>query len=229
MFVCHCGSNIAGVVDVASVTSYASSLPLVEHAEHMLYTCSQDSTAAIQARIEEHNLNRIVVASCTPITHGPLFQEVLREAGLNQHLLAMANIRNQCSWVHSDEPDIATEKAIELVRMAVGRVTKLQALQSTPAGVTQSALVIGGGPAGMNAALTIADQGFPVHLVEKQDQLGGNLRHMHFSIPAEGQIRPGEPREYLEQLASEFTEMSFMPLDDVWERELGDLFQDMDG
>jgi heterodisulfide reductase subunit A-like polyferredoxin len=203
VFVCHCGSNIAGVVDVASVTSYASTLPLVVHAEHMLYSCSQDSTAAIEAQIKEQNLNRVVVASCTPITHGPLFQEVLREAGLNQHLLAMANIRNQCSWVHSDEPDVATEKAKELVRMAVGRVSKLQALMSTPTEVNQSALIIGGGPAGMNAALTIADQGYPVHLVEKQDQLGGNLRHMHFSLPDEGQIHPKAPGEYLEQLVSQ--------------------------
>jgi heterodisulfide reductase subunit A-like polyferredoxin len=202
VFVCHCGSNIAGVIDVPAVTAYAAQLPSVVYADHMLYTCSQDSTAAIQARIEEHGLNRVVVASCTPITHGPLFQEVLREAGLNQHLLAMANIRNQCSWVHSNQPQVATEKAKDLVRMAVGRVSKLQPLQSTPAEIHQTALVIGGGPAGMNAALTIAEQGYPVHLVEREAHLGGNLRNMHFSLPAEGQLDPGEPAEYLEELAA---------------------------
>jgi heterodisulfide reductase subunit A-like polyferredoxin len=200
VFVCHCGSNIAGVIDVPAVTAYAAQLPSVVYADHMLYTCSQDSTAAIQACIQEHQLNRVVVASCTPITHGPLFQEVLREAGLNQHLLAMANIRNQCSWVHSDQPQVATEKAKDLVRMAVGRVNKLQPLQSTPAEVHQTALVIGGGPAGMNAALTIAEQGYPVHLVEREAQLGGNLRRMYFGLQDETGA-PGEaPQAYLERL-----------------------------
>jgi heterodisulfide reductase subunit A-like polyferredoxin len=198
VFVCHCGSNIAGVVDVANVTSYAAQLPGVAHAEHMLYTCSQDSTAAIQESIQEHQLNRVVVASCTPITHGPLFQEVLREAGLNPHLLAMANIRNQCSWVHSDQPELATAKARELVRMAVGRVSHLEALQSTPAPVEKTALVIGGGPAGMNAALTIADQGYPVDLVERQAQLGGNLHRMHFSFTSEDT----NPHAYLRDLTA---------------------------
>ncbi|MCK4692923.1 MAG: CoB--CoM heterodisulfide reductase iron-sulfur subunit A family protein, partial [Anaerolineales bacterium] len=168
VFVCHCGSNIAGFVDVEAVTTYAAQLPNVVHADHLLYACSQDSTDTIQKNIAEHNLNRVVVASCTPMTHGPLFQDCLRQAGLNQHLFAMANIRNQCSWVHSDDPTIATAKAKDLVRMAVARVVTLEPLQRAQIPVCQVALVIGGGPAGMNAALTLADQGFPVHLVERE-------------------------------------------------------------
>jgi heterodisulfide reductase subunit A-like polyferredoxin len=183
VFVCHCGSNIAGFVDVADVAAFASRLPGVVHADHLLYACSQDSTATIQRRIAEHKLNRVVVASCTPLTHGPLFQDVLRQAGLNEHLLAMANIRNQCSWVHSEDRTTATAKARDLVRMAVGRVSALEPLHRQPVPLQAEALVIGGGPAGMTAALTLADQGYPVHLVERQDSLGGNLRRLHFALP----------------------------------------------
>jgi heterodisulfide reductase subunit A-like polyferredoxin len=202
VFVCHCGSNIAGVIDVPAVTAYAAQLPSVVYADHMLYTCSQDSTAAIKACVQEHQLNRVVIASCTPITHGPLFQEVLREAGLNQYLMTMANIRNQCSWVHSDQPLVATEKAKDLVRMAVGRVSRLQPLQSTPAEVHQTALVIGGGPAGMNAALTIAEQGYSVHLIEREAQLGGNLRRMYFGIQDRKGSQTEAPQAYLERLVT---------------------------
>ena len=205
VFVCHCGSNIAGFVDVEAVTTYAAQLPNVVHADHLLYACSQDSTDTIQKNIAEHNLNRVVVASCTPMTHGPLFQDCLRQAGLNQHLFAMANIRNQCSWVHSDDPTIATAKAKDLVRMAVARVVTLEPLQRAQIPVCQVALVIGGGPAGMNAALTLADQGFPVHLVERENTLGGNLRSIYFNITLAESIDQIDPQAYLTELQASVT------------------------
>jgi heterodisulfide reductase subunit A-like polyferredoxin len=192
VFVCHCGSNIAGYLDVEAVTEAAKNIPNVVHADHLLYACSQDSTSTIQNRIEEHELNRVVVASCTPLTHAALFQDCLKHAGLNEHLLAMANIRNQCSWVHSDNSKIATQKANDLVRMAVARVASLEPLYKEPVAVQQSALVIGGGPAGMTAALTLADQGFPVHLIEREDALGGSLRETYFSIPTFDTKKPQE-------------------------------------
>ena len=205
VFVCHCGSNIAGYLDVEAVRTYASELPYVVHADRLLYACSQDSTNAIQESIKEHNLNRVVVASCTPVTHGPLFQDCLRQAGLNEHLFAMANIRNHCSWVHSDEPEVATAKAEDLVRMAVTRVVTQEPLQKTPVPVTQSALVIGGGPAGMNAALTLADQGYPVHLVEREPNLGGNLRSMQFDIHLSDTDEQLDPQTYLVDLTARVT------------------------
>jgi heterodisulfide reductase subunit A-like polyferredoxin len=205
VFVCHCGSNIAAYVDVESVTAMASRLPAVAHAEHLLYACSQDSTALMQQRITEHNLNRVVIASCTPLTHGPLFQDCLQKAGLNRHLLAMANIRNHCSWVHSDDPDLATRKAKDLVRMAVARASTLSSLSKLPAPVRRAALVIGGGPAGMNASLTLAQQGFPVYLVERQQLLGGNLRLVHFGLSRSGTGEAPDPQAYLAKLTSSVT------------------------
>jgi heterodisulfide reductase subunit A-like polyferredoxin len=202
-FICHCGSNIAGFVDVESVTAYASQLPHVVHADHLLYACSQDNTDAIQEAIVEHDLNRVVVASCSPITHGPLFQDCLRQSGLNDHLFAMANIRNHCSWVHSDQPNIATAKAKDLVHMAVSRVVTQEPLQKTPVPVCQTALVIGGGPSGMNAALILADQGFPVHLVEREDELGGYLRAMHFDIDISEDQQKLDPQSYLADLKAQ--------------------------
>lgn len=178
VFVCHCGTNIAGYLDVPGVAEYARSLPGVVHAEDNLYTCSQDSIKQIIARIQELGLNRVVVAACTPRTHEPLFQDALRQAGLNPYLFEMANIRNQCSWVHSDDWEVATEKAKALVRMAVARASALEPLTPIETSVTQAALVIGGGVAGMTAALTLADQGYPVYLVERNAELGGNLRHI---------------------------------------------------
>ena len=203
VFVCHCGSNIAGYLDVEAVTAAASELPHVVHADHLLYACSQDSTSVIQSRIEEHELNRVVVASCTPLTHASLFQDCLKRAGLNEHLLAMANIRNHCSWVHSDNQKIATQKANDLVRMAVGRAVSLEPLHKEMVPVQQSALVIGGGPAGMTAALTLADQGFPVHLVEREDALGGNLRTTYFAIP---EFDTKGPKEVLDDLTTKIAE-----------------------
>ncbi len=202
VFVCHCGSNIAGYVDVETVTHYASTLPGVVHADHLLYACSQDSSVLIKERIQEHNLNRIVVASCTPVTHEALFQESMRQTGLNEHLFAMANIRNHCSWVHSDTPAIATEKAKDLTRMAVARVLHLEALHRSPVPVQQSALVIGGGLAGMTAALTLAEQGFPVEIVERESALGGNLRRVYFNtLESEGTDQLA-PQQYLSELIS---------------------------
>ncbi|MEW6567844.1 MAG: FAD-dependent oxidoreductase [Chloroflexota bacterium] len=199
VFVCHCGSNIASYVDVAQVSEDAKTLPHVVHAEHLLYACSQDSTAQIQRRIEELGLNRVVVASCSPLTHGPLFQDCLKQAGLNEHLLAMANIRNHCSWVHSADPERATQKAKDLVRMAVGRVAQLEPLHRQLVPLKKAALVIGGGPAGMNAALVLANQGFPVHLVEREAELGGNLRRIRRGISLQ-QGDQVNPQAYLTEL-----------------------------
>ncbi len=173
VFVCHCGSNIAGYLDVKEVAEYARTLPNVVHTERNLYTCSQDSIARITQVVKEHNLNRVVVAACTPRTHEPLFQDSIRAAGLNPYLFEMANIRNQCSWVHSHEWDAATAKAKDLVRASVARVSRLEPLYKVEMPLDHSALVIGGGVAGMNAALSLAEQGFPVHLVERSERLGG--------------------------------------------------------
>ncbi len=174
VFVCHCGINIAGVVDVAAVRDYAKTLPFVEYVEDTLFTCSQDSQEIIKQRIKEHNLNRVVVASCTPRTHEPTFQETIKEAGLNKYLFEMANIRDQGSWVHMNEPEKATQRARDQVRMAVAKAGLLQPLYELELPVTKASLVIGGGAAGMEAALGLANQGFKVYLVEKKAFLGGH-------------------------------------------------------
>jgi heterodisulfide reductase subunit A-like polyferredoxin len=178
VFVCHCGSNIGGFLDVPAVTEYAATLPGVAHAEHNLYTCSQDSIKQITEKTQELGLNRVVVASCTPLTHELLFQDSIRQAGLNPGMFQMANIRNQCSWVHSDNWEAGTEKAKDLVRMAVAKAVQLAPIHTTEIAVQKAVLIIGGGTAGMTAALTLADQGFPVHLVEREDVLGGHLRNI---------------------------------------------------
>jgi heterodisulfide reductase subunit A len=185
VFVCHCGINIGGVVDVKEVREYASTLPHVVFAEENLYTCSQDTQLTIAQRIKEHGLNRIIVAACTPRTHEPLFQETLREAGLNKYLFEMANIRDQCSWVHMEEKERATLKAKDLVRMAVSKARWVEPLEGHMVDMNPSALVIGGGVAGMTAALNLARQGFPVHLVEKEPSLGGIARRIHFTLKGE--------------------------------------------
>jgi len=173
VFICHCGVNIAGVVKVPEVLSAVKQLPNVVHAEDNLYACSQDTHAKIKAAIEEHGLNRVVVASCSPRTHQTLFQQTLQEAGLNKFLFEMANIRDQCSWVHMHEPDQATEKAIDLVKLAVFKAALLKPLPQVSVEVTKSALIIGGGITGMVSALSLAEMGFPVSLVEKSFALGG--------------------------------------------------------
>jgi len=178
VFICHCGTNIAGVVDVEELTNYAATLPGVAYVERNLFTCAQDTQNIIQQKIGEHRLNRVVVAACSPRTHEPLFRETLKASGLNEYLFEMANIRNQDSWVHSGEPETATGKAKDLVRMAVAKVGLLEPLPPVAVEVERQALVIGGGVAGMVSALGLADQGFPVHLVEKSSELGGNARHL---------------------------------------------------
>jgi len=182
VFICHCGINIGGVVDVPAVTEYAQTLPNVVYAENNLYTCSQDTQGHISEMILEHNLNRVIVASCTPRTHEPLFRDTVREAGLNPYLFEMANIRDQCSWVHMREPENATEKARDLVNMAVAKARGLEQLYSKPMLVKSGALVIGGGIAGMTASLSLAEQGFQVNLVEREKELGGNLKHLHYFL-----------------------------------------------
>lgn len=179
VFVCHCGTNIAGVVDVPAVVEYAKTLPDVVYAENNLYTCSNDTQEKIKELIEEHQLNRVIVASCTPRTHEPLFRNTIREAGLNPYLFEMANIRDQCSWVHMHEPKKATRKSKDLVRMAVAKARMIESLYSISMPVKSGALVIGGGMSGMTAALNLAEQGFDVNLVEREAELGGNLRHVH--------------------------------------------------
>ena len=182
VFVCHCGKNIGGVVNVPEVVEYAKTLPNVVYAESNLYTCSTDTGEKIKQVIEEQNLNRLIVASCTPRTHEPLFQDTLREAGLNPYLFEMANIRDQCSWVHMHEPEKATEKSKDLVRMAVAKSRMLEPLYSEFVDVNHDALVIGGGAAGMTAALELAEQGFDTYLLEKSEVLGGNLRRVKFLL-----------------------------------------------
>ena len=178
VFVCNCGINIGGVVRVPEVVKYAETLPGVTYVEENLFTCSQDTQDKISQVIREKNLNRIVIAACTPRTHEELFQETLISAGLNKYLVEMANIRNQDSWVHANDPDAATEKAKTLVKMAVAKSALLKPLWETDLSVSHSALVAGAGLAGMTAALSLAKQGYPVHLIEKLEVLGGNARRL---------------------------------------------------
>ncbi len=187
VFVCHCGSNIAGVIGVESVADYAQQLPGVEFATDTMYTCSSDSLSLIKEKIEEHQLNRVVVASCTPRTHEPIFQDTLREAGLNPFLFEMANIRDQASWVHAQEPEKATDKAKDLVRMSVARARMLEPLYKVDVPLTHSALVIGGGVAGMTAAAALGEMGHEVHLVERSPRLGGHVLELGRTI------RGGDP------------------------------------
>ena len=203
VFVCHCGINIGAVVDVPDVVEYARTLPDVVYAEHNLYTCSQDTQERIAECIREQGLNRVIVASCTPRTHEPLFQDTLRQAGLNPYLFYLANIREQDAWVHRATPAIATAKAKDLVRMAVAKARRLRPIQRGSFNIDHRALVIGGGLAGMTAALSIAEQGYPVYLVEREHELGGNLRHIHVGLPVSGfRVDPQELlRDTIERVA----------------------------
>jgi heterodisulfide reductase subunit A-like polyferredoxin len=182
VFVCHCGMNIGSVVDVEQVVKNIENMPDVVFASHTMFTCSDTSLSNIKNMIREHRLNRIVVASCTPRTHEPLFRETLREAGLNPYLFEMANIRDQCSWVHSKVPQSATQKATELVEMAIARSRLLSPLESGTLKVDQTGLVIGGGLSGMTSALALANQGFKVHLIEKAERLGGTLHDVYHTF-----------------------------------------------
>jgi len=183
VFICHCGINIGAYVNVPDAVEYAKELPNVVHAERNLFTCSEEGISAIKKGIKEYNLNRVVVASCTPRTHEPLFRAACEEAGLNKYLFEFVNIRDQCSWVHMREPEKATEKAKDLIRMGVAKARLLQPLEEIEMEVAPAALVLGGGVVGMEAALNLANQGFDVHLVEKESELGGLLRSINKLFP----------------------------------------------
>jgi heterodisulfide reductase subunit A-like polyferredoxin len=209
VFVCHCGKNISKNVDVKAVKEYAENLPNVVHTEQTVYACSQDSITHITEKVKEIGANRLVVASCSPLTHGPLFEDSMRSAGLNPYLFDMANIRNHCSWVHSSDRDKATAKAKDLVRMSAARTSNLDPLTTDEMPMTKSALVVGGGASGMTSALVLANQGFPVVLVEMSDSLGGNLRQVHFGLeewgvggglPVQDHTDPQSPQAYLADL-----------------------------
>ena len=203
VFVCHCGINIGGVVNVPKVVEYAKTLPNVVYAEANVYTCSQDTQKLIKEKIQTNKLNRVIVASCTPRTHEPLFKETVQESGLNPYLFEMTNIRDQCSWVHMHEPKEATEKAKDLVRSIVAKAALLKPLKKPLINVTQVGLVIGGGVSGMTAALELAKQGFEVHLVEKDKELGGHLRTIRYLLGEKD-----DPKEKLKALVKAVKENS---------------------
>ena len=182
VYVCHCGANIGRIVSVPSTVEYALTLPNVVHAEESLFICSTEAAAMLAKDIEERGLNRVIVAACTPRTHEPLFRDTLREAGINQYYYDMANIREHCSWVHSKEKEEATRKAQDIIRMSVARARHLEPLQEFDLPVDKRALVVGGGIAGMTSALSIANQGHEVFLVEKEKELGGTARKLHYTL-----------------------------------------------
>jgi len=179
VFVCRCGTNIAGTVDVPGVVEFAQKLPGVVYAQENMFSCSQDTQDKMTEVIQQHRLNRVIVAACTPRTHEPLFQETLINAGINKYLFEMANIRNQCSWVHKDDPEKATEKAKDLVKMAVAKARLFEPLTEPTMEINQAALVIGGGIAGMTAAKNLADQGYRTYVIEKSCRLGGQAQYLH--------------------------------------------------
>ncbi|MDI7261006.1 MAG: CoB--CoM heterodisulfide reductase iron-sulfur subunit A family protein [Thermodesulfobacteriota bacterium] len=197
VFVCHCGINIGGVLNVPSLKEYARSLSNVVFADETLFACSQDHQQRIKEKIKEHRLNRLLVAACTPRTHEPLFRETLREVGLNKYIFEMANIREHCSWVHMNEPEKATEKARDLIRMAVAKAMLIEPLSQMSLEVNHTALVVGGGISGMVGALQLAKQGFEVHLVERTSELGGIARRHHHTL--EGK----DVQAYLNKLIAE--------------------------
>lgn len=182
VMVCHCGTNIAGTVDVKRVADEALKQPGVTHAETIIYACAPDGQQKIRDLIKEKNLNRVVVASCTPRTHSPLFQDTIREVGLNKFLFELADIREQCSWCHMGDNENATNKAVQIVNMTVAKTKNLLPVSTGSVGVNHTALVIGGGISGMNVALSLVDQGYGVHLVEREEQLGGLLRNVQRNI-----------------------------------------------
>jgi heterodisulfide reductase subunit A len=200
VFVCHCGINIAGVVDVEAVCEAARAMPGVVHAEHNLFTCSSDTQEVIKRAIDDNGLTRVIVAACTPRTHEPLFRRTCEAAGLNPYLFEMANIREHCSWVHQHDHEAATAKAVDLVRMAVGRAARLEALDRMTVAVEPRVLVVGGGIAGAHAALAAAEGGRPVTLVERADEVGGRLLELDRLSPTDADARAvaGDLRARLE-------------------------------
>ena len=190
VFVCHCGSNIAGHLDVGAVAEYARTLPDVVLVQENMYTCSNAGLTEIKTAIANEGLDRVVVAACTPRTHEPLFRETCQEAELNPYLFEFVNIRDQCSWVHMREPEGATEKAKDLVRMGVAKARLLEPLEEQEVGVEPSALIIGGGMIGMTAALNLANRGFEVKLVEREPELGGLLLQLDKLYPTQDDAQP---------------------------------------
>jgi len=197
VFVCHCGINIGGVVNVPEVVEYVKTLPDVVYAEHNLYTCSADTQTNIKEKIVDNQLNRVIVASCTPRTHEALFQSTIREVGLNKYLFEMTNIRDQCSWVHMHDPENATVKSKDLLRMAVAKARQLIPLQEQKINVVNKGLIIGGGVSGMSAALNLASQGFEIFLIEKEDSLGGFAKNIFQTLEND------DIQEYLTNLIKE--------------------------
>ncbi|MGQ9555975.1 MAG: CoB--CoM heterodisulfide reductase iron-sulfur subunit A family protein, partial [Anaerolineae bacterium] len=183
VFICHCGSNIADFVDVPELVQYARTLPHVAFTQDNMYTCSDAGRAEIVKNIAEHDLNRVVVAACTPRTHEPLFRATCQQAGLNPYLFEFANIRDQCSWVHMGEKERATGKAKDLLRMSVARAALLEPKERIQVEVVPAALVIGAGVAGLSAALSLANRGFEVKLVEREKEMGGLLKSLHRLYP----------------------------------------------
>lgn len=183
VYVCHCGLNIAGTVDCEKVASESGKMGNVVHARNIQYACSEPGQHAIMKDIAELGLDRIVIASCSPRLHEPTFKKMLEAAGLNPYLLEMANLREQCSWVHLHEPGAATDKALDLVRMAAARAARLEPLESRKIPLSKRTLVIGGGIAGIQAALDLADNGYEVVLVEKSPSIGGNMARLDKTFP----------------------------------------------
>jgi heterodisulfide reductase subunit A len=196
VFVCHCGINISSVVDVNNVEDSTEGMDGVVYHTDSMYSCSQDAQEVLKDKIKEHSLNRVVIAACSPRTHEPLFQETLKDAGLNRNLIEMVNIRDQCSWVHANEPEAATDKSKDLVRMAVAKARSMQPLPEQTVPVTPGTLIVGGGIAGMTAAITLADQGFESLLLEQGKQLGGNLGLLNHTLAHD------ETAKHLKQLVA---------------------------
>ena len=182
VFVCHCGTNISSTVNIDEVVNAVKDQPGVTYVTNTIYACAQDNQDMIKQTIKDQNLNRVVIASCTPRTHEKLFQETIREAGLNKYLFDLADIREQCSWCHKGQNEVATKKAIGIVKMSVAKSRLQEPLQSETVGVTPSCLIIGGGIAGMTSALSLADQGFPVHIIEKDNGLGGLVKNVYRTL-----------------------------------------------
>lgn len=182
VYLCHCGANIGSVVNIRSIMEEIKNLPYVVHCDENLFICSTEAAATLVKDIKEKNLNRVVVAACTPRTHEPLFRDTLREAGINQYLFEFANIREHCSWVHSKEKEEATKKAFDLVKMAVARASKLEPLEEFTLPVDKRVLVVGGGISGMVSSLSLAKQGFHVYLIEKTASLGGNAKYIQYTL-----------------------------------------------
>ena len=193
-FICLCGSKIGGVLDCKSLANFAKTLPDVIYSEDNLFACSESGLASIKNAIEKYNLDRVVIAGCTPSTHESLFQNTIRESGINPYLFVLVNIRDQCAWAHMSEPEKAMEKAKDLITLNVSRVKHLEPIYETTVDICHSALVIGGGIAGLTAALSLGKQGFNSYVVEREKELGGLVRNIHYVLG------PGNPQEYLKSL-----------------------------